>query len=51
MKKGLLFVAVIVCAGLLFSEVTQVVETIPIGGSLAKQVAETIPIGGFSIRV
>lgn len=50
MKKGLLLVAAIVFAGILYSEIAQVAETIPIGGSPAKQIAETIPIGGFSIQ-
>lgn len=49
MRKGLLVLASIVFACILYTEITQVAETIPIGESPAKQVAETIPIG-FSIQ-
>ena len=49
MRKGLFVLATIVLASMLYTEIVQVVETIPIGESPLKQIAETMPIG-FSIQ-
>lgn len=49
MRKGLLVLASIVFACLLYTEIAQVAETIPIGESPVKRIAETIPID-FSVQ-